>query len=282
VPAADLAIWRNDEYVLSFLFGRRITPGNRINNELLFINLASVTGRRFSNTATSPSRTVTSHFLRHFKLISFIIFAVCFGCKSKTRVSSLTLDKILNDTSARIILTDTSNGLTQLRDVGTDTVVGGYYEFYKNGKLKSYDFFFDRKEDTSQEFMKKYGDSIISLSAYGEYYDTTGKLKSVKYNPFVYSLIRIKKNCIVNFKLYFFSLDKEYQRINVTTSNDKKYQLQLLPDTVFTNMKFVTFDIDGQGLDSIYAFVSAEYKNLNWGTNEILTDTVPIQICSKK
>ncbi len=45
-----LAIWRGDEYILNFLFAigfsssRRITPGNRINNELFFINLAAVTG----------------------------------------------------------------------------------------------------------------------------------------------------------------------------------------------------------------------------------------------
>jgi len=38
-----LAIWRRDEYILSFGsllnfgFGRRITPGNRIRNELLYL-----------------------------------------------------------------------------------------------------------------------------------------------------------------------------------------------------------------------------------------------------
>jgi hypothetical protein len=46
-----LAIWRGDEYILNFLFdiglrlrARRITPNNRISNELLVINLAAVTG----------------------------------------------------------------------------------------------------------------------------------------------------------------------------------------------------------------------------------------------
>jgi len=42
--------------LIGFSSSRRITPGNRINNELLSINLAAVTGGRFSNTATSPSR----------------------------------------------------------------------------------------------------------------------------------------------------------------------------------------------------------------------------------
>ena len=42
---------------------RRIKPSNRINNELLFINLAAVTGWRISNAATSPSRTVACNFL---------------------------------------------------------------------------------------------------------------------------------------------------------------------------------------------------------------------------
>jgi len=35
---------------------------NRINNELLVINLAAVTGWRFSNTAKSSSRTVIRYF----------------------------------------------------------------------------------------------------------------------------------------------------------------------------------------------------------------------------
>ncbi|OJY92122.1 MAG: hypothetical protein BGP13_08115 [Sphingobacteriales bacterium 40-81] len=56
-----LAIWRRDEYMLSFLFanrlqfrltnlpaGRQVTPGSRINNELLVIYLAAVTGRRIT------------------------------------------------------------------------------------------------------------------------------------------------------------------------------------------------------------------------------------------
>ena len=89
----------------------------------------------------------------------------------------MTLGKLLNDPSAKILLTDTSNGYTsQLRDLGTDTIVGGFYEFYPNGKLKNYEFFYNRKEDTSQAFMKKYGDSIISYSAYGESYDSLGNL----------------------------------------------------------------------------------------------------------
>ncbi|HRF25319.1 MAG TPA: hypothetical protein PLR98_14190, partial [Chitinophagaceae bacterium] len=45
-----LAIWRGDEYILSFcsLIGfsssRRITPSSRKSNELLVINLAAVAG----------------------------------------------------------------------------------------------------------------------------------------------------------------------------------------------------------------------------------------------
>ena len=38
-------------------FQQTNTPSYGINNELLFINLAAVTGWRFSNTATSPSRS---------------------------------------------------------------------------------------------------------------------------------------------------------------------------------------------------------------------------------
>jgi hypothetical protein len=198
-------------------------------------------------------------------------------------VSSLTLDKLLNDPSVKILLTDTSNGYTsQLRDLGTDTIVGGFYEFYPNGRLKNYEFFYDRKEDTSRAFMKQFGDSIISYSAYGEYYDSLGNLERIKYNPLVYSLIRIKKDCIVNFTLYFFSLDKEYETVNILTSSNKEFQVKLLPDTLYTNMKYATFDTEGQGLDSVTAYVTAKYKNLNWGTTEVLKDTVLVQLCLRK
>ncbi len=53
----------NSERVSS-LFGfsssRRITPGNRINHELLLINLVAVAGGRFSNAATSQRRKAAS------------------------------------------------------------------------------------------------------------------------------------------------------------------------------------------------------------------------------
>jgi len=48
-----LAIWRGDEYILSFLFTNQLqfqptnNAGHRLNNELLFINLASVTAGDF-------------------------------------------------------------------------------------------------------------------------------------------------------------------------------------------------------------------------------------------
>ncbi|HTN17147.1 MAG TPA: hypothetical protein VL092_05670 [Chitinophagaceae bacterium] len=198
-------------------------------------------------------------------------------------MSSLTLEKLLNDPSAKILLTDTSKGyISELRDLGTDTIVGGFYEFYPNGKLKNYEFFYDRKEDSSAAFIKQYGDSIISFSAYGEYFDSTGKLERVQYNPFVYSLIRIKKDCIVNFKLYFFALDKEYDFINIRTSNDKQFKLKPQPDTLYTNMKFVSFETEAKGLDSLFAYVSADYKNLNWGTHQTLSDTVLVKVCANK
>src|SRR5438046_389388 len=59
------AVWQyggatNIFSTLCSLFGysssRRIMPSDRITNELLFINLAAVMDRRFSKTATSPSR----------------------------------------------------------------------------------------------------------------------------------------------------------------------------------------------------------------------------------
>jgi len=49
---------------------RQITPGNRISNELLSKHLAAVTGRRFSNTATSPSPIVVCHL--RFDIISLV------------------------------------------------------------------------------------------------------------------------------------------------------------------------------------------------------------------
>jgi len=166
--------------------------------------------------------------------------------------------------------------------LGIDTVVGGYYKFYENGNLKSYNFFYYEKEDTSLAFFKSHGNSKASYSSYAEFYDTFGNLDSSKKNPFVYSWIKIKDSCVVNFRLFFFSLDKEYDKINIQTSNNKKYNLELLTDTIFTNTKYVNFDVDAKGLDIIYAFVSVKYKNINLGSYRNLKDTVPVEICPKK
>ncbi len=92
---------------------------------------------------------------------------------------SLTFDKLIKDTSAKIFID------TRVEDIGSDSTVGGYYQFYKNGRLKRYDFILKATVDTSAIFIQQYGDSIISASSYGEIYDTSGKLDSTYGRPLV-------------------------------------------------------------------------------------------------
>jgi hypothetical protein len=238
-------------------------------------------GGRNTNATPAQSPARYQPFLRHSKFISLLLILAFLSCQTKKTLSTLTYNKFYTEYLDKILLVDTTESY-ELKDLGIDTVVGGYYEFYKNGNLKSYNFFYDEKKDTSLAFFKKYGNSKVSYSAYAEFYDNYGKLDSVKDNPFVYSWIKIKDSCIVNFRLFFFSLDKEYDKIKIQTSNNNKYDLQLLSDTIFTNMKYVNFDVDAKGLDSIYAFVSTKYKNLNLGTYVNLKDTVPVEICRKQ
>jgi hypothetical protein len=46
---------------------------------------------------------------------------------------SLTFDKLIKDTSAKIYIDTTDKYVNQVWDIGTDSIVGGWYQFYKNG-----------------------------------------------------------------------------------------------------------------------------------------------------
>jgi len=136
---------------------------------------------------------------------------ITFGCKTTTKPPSLTLNKLIKDTSIRRIIIDTTDKfITRVVDIGGDSGVGGRYEFYKNGHLKNYNFIYKTIHDTSEEFVRRFHDSLIFFASYGEAYDSLGHLDSVYKTPLVYKIINNRKiSDTIDFVFYFFSMDKQ-------------------------------------------------------------------------
>jgi len=159
---------------------------------------------------------------------------ITFSCKTTTNPPSLTLDKLIQDTSTKKIIIDTADKyITRVLDVGGDTNVGGHYEFYKNGRLKNYNFIYKTTYDTSKEFIQRFHDSLVFFASYGESYDSLGHLDSVYKTPLVYKIVNNRKiNDTVDFVFYFFAMDKQYKDVIAKTSNNQTFSLNPMEITV--------------------------------------------------
>jgi hypothetical protein len=173
---------------------------------------------------------------------------------------SIYRDEVLQKNPSRMFAVDTfSDGIvSEFRDKGSDSIQGGYYCFHKNGLLKSYQYFFD---------LQHYG--------YNEEYDVSGKLIKIENRPLLFKHI-IRENvdsaCI---KMYFFSLNKNYKKVNIITSDNRNIDIKLLDDTLYSNMKLGLFGFNNlKEKKDMTSYISVEYENEYTHKNEKFMDTI--------
>jgi hypothetical protein len=127
--------------------------------------------------------------------------------------------------------------------------------------------------DSSTSYMKQHSDSIGNVSSYGEAYDSLGTLDSIYRIPLVYKLVDNRRKDSIGFVFYFFSLDKEYKDVLVTTSNNLRFLLTLKQSRRYTNMYYGKIEVASKGLSRISAIVNCTYINKCTGKTQIFNDT---------
>ena len=80
-------------------------------------------------------------FIEGLYSLSTIIFSIfLFSCEPSVPTCAITIDQLLNKDGNKVIEVSQGNSNRDFRDKGKDTIEGGYYSFYKNGKIKEYNF----------------------------------------------------------------------------------------------------------------------------------------------
>jgi hypothetical protein len=149
------------------------------------------------------------------------------SCKNKLRCK-FSIESLLAQDSDKLLPIRTVGGKTfEFRDKGLDTTTSGYYEFFSNGRLKSYWFF-----------------RTMEAYTYNENYDTSGRLINSIGKPLVYRHVKIRNCCTLNCKFYFFALNKQYDSIDIKTNGGNHFRIKPTKDSVYSSMEAIDFQID--------------------------------------
>ncbi len=192
--------------------------------------------------------------------IYFFVILFLFSCKDyKENKCSRKVDEVFQNRNAKIFGTEKlDDKITEYRDFGEDSIKGGYYVFYQNGNLKSYNFF-----------------TTMETYIYDIEYDSLGTQISTKGYPLVRKIAKVISNDSINIKLYFSSLNIKYNSIKFLI--DKKFQpdLTLHEDTLYTNMKIAKVGLGSLKTEKDIAFhFQIEYQNLCTNRIEKFKDSI--------
>lgn len=181
-------------------------------------------------------------------MVKIILVAlILLSCSHENSTCRFTSQHLLEKYGARIFGTKTADKETiEFRDKGQDSVEGGYYTFYKNGNLKSYQFFVD-----------------MTSYIYTEDYDSLGNFIKMDGDPSVRKLAKVIKDDSVSIKLYFFALNKKYRPISVVTSDNRNLFLIPMEDTLYSNTKSISFSYSNLKEEKdLVSYITIEYENL--------------------
>lgn len=188
----------------------------------------------------------------------FLIIGLLYGCNRHKSNCTITSNDLVSIYGNSVFGTEYKNDMMlEYRDLGKDSIRGGYYTFHENGHLATYHFFAD---------MVNY--------VYSESYNKSGKLVNVEGNPFVFNRVTRLKADSVRIDMYFFSMNKTYESLSIETMNNKSFLLKLRQDTFFSNMKTASFGFSFIGEPNITVFLEMAYKDLCVGKVGVVKDTI--------
>ena len=166
------------------------------------------------------------------RYIYLIFIGVLISCSERKSKCVFTQNDLLDLFGNKVFSTsvDDNNIPKEFRDKGIDSVRGGYYTFYRNGNLKSYDFLLDNK-----------------TTIYTEQYDSLGNLMFKNGHPLIRFSGQRKGNDLI-MKFHFFALRKEYRNVQIhvvdqsanldTLDIDSLYSNSKVANTIFHDLPF--------------------------------------------
>jgi hypothetical protein len=192
--------------------------------------------------------------MKWFPLV--LIFFIS-ACKSKGPVCLIDVTDVLKNGKAHLTaLQDTSHRITALYDDGWDSLKGGAYLFYPNQLLKSYTFYQNR------------------VPVYMESYDEHGYLIGTKGSPMVDRVINELGNDSAYVQIYFFSIMKSYQQLNIKINNNAAVNYTLRKDSIYSNILSTTFGINTDSLNKINMYSRIQYIDQCDKADHVLSDSI--------
>jgi hypothetical protein len=180
-----------------------------------------------------------------------------YACKTKHPACFIDATDIIKRSPQKLIsVKDSGYKIAALYDEGWDSLKGGAYLFYPNEFLKSYIFYQSRKP------------------VYMELYDKHGVLVKTTGSPMVSRIINELGEDSVYVEVQFFSLMKTYQSLNIKINKGSAVSYPLVTDSLFSNIKTVTFGFNSTDLHAISMYSHIIYTDDCTKTEHILSDSV--------
>jgi hypothetical protein len=191
------------------------------------------------------------------KWSALLLIITLSACKSKGPVCIINASDIGKGGNGKlIILKDSGNKITAMYDAGWDSLKGGAYIFYPNQQLKSYTFYQSR------------------VAVYNETYDDQGHLVHTQGSPMVDRVINELGLDSAYVQVYFYSVIKTYQQLNIKINNNAAVNYILRNDTSYSNMKSITFGITTSDLTRINMYSRIKYFDNCTEIEHILSDSL--------
>ncbi len=192
------------------------------------------------------------------KWATFLLILTISACKNKKTVCLIDASDILKGATKRItVVKDSGYKISAIYDEGWDSLKGGVYLFYPNQFLKSYTFY------------------QAKSPVYSEEYDENGYLIQTKGSPMVARIINdMDQQDSAYVQVYFFKPMKTYQELNIKINNGAPVNYTLENDSVFSNMKSVTFGINTTGQNRINMYSRIKYMDDCSKVEHILSDSL--------
>jgi hypothetical protein len=191
------------------------------------------------------------------KWVTVLLVISIFACKSKRVVCLIDATDILKGVSKNITINkDSGNRITSIYDEGWDSLKGGVYLFYPNQFLKSYTFYQGK------------------AAVYSENYDENGYLIQTKGSPMVARIINDMGQDSAYVQVYFYKPMKSYDKLNIKINNAAPVNYNLENDTIYSNMKSVTFGINTTDQNRINMYSQIKYVDECTKIEYVLSDSL--------
>jgi hypothetical protein len=188
----------------------------------------------------------------------FISLLFSIAACNKGPICFITAADIQKHAPQKLIVTyGSGQKINALYDSGWDNSKGGAYLFYKDEKLKSYTFYQNLKKPV-----------------YREEYSENGLMTRSEGSPMVDRIITEVNLDSAFFQIYFFKLQKTFQKLKITINKNLHFQFPLLDDTANSNIKVVSFGLNTRDLTNLNIYTHIEYLNNCSKINHILSDTL--------